>query len=1049
LKYYDLNDETLVMLTLAGEVCAYEVLVVRYEKAVTAAAFRVTGSKYMAQDAAQDAFITAWMKLDMLHEPSKYRSWVCRIAANLAKNTVRRYADYIDLSEVENYISDDGRENDPMYLFEAKEERRMLHEEISELPEKVRTVIRLHYFEGLSIVEIADRLRISQGTVKAQLHDGRKRLRKELCAMNENINDTLVQKVMKKVEELKLWQYKSSKNGFEAVYGDVLAEVEQLPESSDKYHALADVLVRGWWWLPGDKNDALFGRIRDAAINGKNDDVMGFVVKRESMKLHGKERISFIRDKQIPLLETHGFTKTLGYQWFTLGESYLYEKEFENGYEAFAKATEILTPSDRYYALAKEALGSGKVYEEKYKDKNTDHFIIASAVSDLRRADGELRYYDGYFCGWGYIRTLNWQNAKIFENASKCDGYFYREGMSVSDVYEGSDGSKLIFAEDGVRIDTACGSFEDCHKWVTEKKDFTYVTYYKRGVGIVKQECIDTYQTDVHILKAYYVNGDGYLPLCEGNFWEYDSSYNEKFVYHTLSCRVAYSEENRTLVTSTFEFDRLGYDESSWVEMMGQIREDYFDSEKHKVCDISYPMQKVAELAETPLQKAHTKVALSVAKRIIETNKEYTPDCTATGHWNFFGYHDLPKNDDGSLSLGSIYRWNFELKYFSGGSSYPLLYNHVYGLLEDVTERIWDDRWQIGYEDTYEFLMWGVHNVKTTVKCEAVGSITTAAGTFEGCMKLSLDTVGCSDGVEYFNGKKEYYFAEGVGIVRTVNRYYSNTMEAVYELTAYEGRAEGYFPVADGLFRRYEALELCDGYEASSEYTYVSDGKGGTVILSDRAGIKNKIPNITEYSTIHGEVVEEELWNAKKRDEARLRHDVNNFRIMCHFLGRDSRYWAMPKKAAEWNKHRMKVIEGFSADCEVPEAWLGFYIATCFRTACAIFGCKDEALKEEGYEYLERTFELLPKWMAIPDGTLLSTGEEYIFGGVRIPKGGEVIELPDGRREPLADMWMFWQGKDTVYYGLTAKKGWEWFDPVRNEERYKDYILRIKQLMSK
>ena len=52
--------------------------------------------------------------------------------------------------------------------------------------------------------------------------------------MNEKCGDTLVQRVMKKVEELKLWQMKNSKNGFAAVYADVLREVESLPESDVK-----------------------------------------------------------------------------------------------------------------------------------------------------------------------------------------------------------------------------------------------------------------------------------------------------------------------------------------------------------------------------------------------------------------------------------------------------------------------------------------------------------------------------------------------------------------------------------------------------------------------------------------------------------------------------------------------------------------------------------------------------------------------------------------------------------------------------------------------
>ncbi|MCI8386840.1 MAG: hypothetical protein HFE63_00035 [Clostridiales bacterium] len=67
--YQELNDKNLILLTLAGEQNAYEILVVRYEKLVVSAAYSVTHSKFMAEDAAQDAFVSAWMKLNMLREP--------------------------------------------------------------------------------------------------------------------------------------------------------------------------------------------------------------------------------------------------------------------------------------------------------------------------------------------------------------------------------------------------------------------------------------------------------------------------------------------------------------------------------------------------------------------------------------------------------------------------------------------------------------------------------------------------------------------------------------------------------------------------------------------------------------------------------------------------------------------------------------------------------------------------------------------------------------------------------------------------------------------
>ena len=68
------QDETLVMLTLAGDETAYEALVTRYQKSAIASALSVTKNQFMAEDAAQDAFVTAWMKLNTLQEPQKFGS---------------------------------------------------------------------------------------------------------------------------------------------------------------------------------------------------------------------------------------------------------------------------------------------------------------------------------------------------------------------------------------------------------------------------------------------------------------------------------------------------------------------------------------------------------------------------------------------------------------------------------------------------------------------------------------------------------------------------------------------------------------------------------------------------------------------------------------------------------------------------------------------------------------------------------------------------------------------------------------------------------------
>ena len=130
------TDETLVMLTLAGDQDAYGVLVSRCQKAVIAAAHYVTKNHFMAQDAAQDAFVSAWMKLDTLREPEKFCSWVCRIAANCARNMIARYRSYLPLEAAEGQLNPEDPSLDPAELCARKEEQSEVGKSLLTLPEK-------------------------------------------------------------------------------------------------------------------------------------------------------------------------------------------------------------------------------------------------------------------------------------------------------------------------------------------------------------------------------------------------------------------------------------------------------------------------------------------------------------------------------------------------------------------------------------------------------------------------------------------------------------------------------------------------------------------------------------------------------------------------------------------------------------------------------------------------------------------------------------------------------------------------------------------------
>lgn len=1047
--YQNETDETLVMLTLAGEQCAYEILVLRYQRAVISAAMSVTRNQFMAEDAAQDAFVTAWMKLNTLQESAKFGVWVCRIAKNCALNMITRYRSFLPLDVVENLdVADDPMQN-PAELYVFSEERDELNKSIGKLPEKVREIICLYYFEGLSIAEIADRMRIAEGTVKWQLHDGRKRIRKELCAMNEKYSDTLVQRVMKKVEELKLWQVKNDKSGFEVVYKDVLREVEELPESKDKSHALADVLMRGWWWLPGKKNDALFARIREAAISGKNDDVMEFIVTREDSQVYGGARIEFVRDKQIPMLEKAGFVRTLGREWFWLGYQYFRNGQPEKGQEAYDRVLEILNPSHRYRALVPGARRMEEILSAEYQEKDKYQYCIGDRADELRYVDGILRYWGSEIYGVGSLCSVDREITDVFRNSSHCDGRFFDSSLKVGESVTGTDGSTLTFVSDSETVETPAGVFNGCQLWMTKYASWrgqnTVKSYYKTGVGIVRFEHSEGSPADVRVLKSYRITGgSGLLPLAAGNRWEYADLYDQSVLKSFLSITVTHADEKSVILASENGIERLKYDENSWLDMIQQIRTEYCTEGDHpEIRDVSHAVRRAEELAKTPMEKAHTKAAASVIRRIMDTDPTFHPGCTATGHWNFFAKNIVLKKNN-TLTITHNSRWSFEWKNTGvmGAAEDPILYNDVYGILQDATNCIWSDEWRIGASPIVEYTEYS-RDVRTLVTCEDGGTVTTKAGTFENCLKLSLDIGGMTGGWSYRGGKKVYYFADGVGIVRTENEYCGGLRVAVYELTSYEGKGEGFMPIADGLMRHYDALDLTDGFVGAAEYTYVADDDGEIVIFSDRTGIRELPPPITQYSAIQSEVIEDRLWDEGKHDESRLCHDVNNFHLLCHFFGRPSRHWAAQEKAVAWNKYRLRIMEGLGVNGEVPTAWMGHYSSTAFRTACALFGC---GKKEEGYEYLEKAFDLFPKWERIKEGEEMDVGDPLIYGGIKVVKGKGILLLPDGTKEPITYDYLFGDSCRLMYYGMTAPHGWEWFDSVRGEDRFKKYVEWARKL---
>ncbi len=838
-KYAVMNDETLVEICLLGESGAFEELVMRHENAVMSAAKHVTGSRFTAEDASQDAFVSAWMRLDSLRDRSKFRPWVCAIAKNCAMALVTRYKSVvpdISLHLVENEELSDNPDPELSALISSENDEE-LHALVDALGEKLRETIRLHYFEGYSVAEIADLLSVPVGTVKWRLAEGRKQLRKGYGIVEKeyNENEALVSRVMRQVEELKLWQLRSDKTGFEEAYANVLAAVEELEESKEKQHMLADVWLRGAWWLPGKENDEVFAQIKEAALAGHNDDVMQAVIGRE-YGYPDDESDKFIRYflDTIPELEADGFRKTLGYAWFWLGYEYRKAGRMDEAFAAFDKVLEVLEPSEVYYAHALAAIRAEKKLVEAKAAGETSAGIHPMGET-YRKIGGKWYFWEE--SGYRAVEYFWDLEAAPMFWLSRCDELIDDPDMKPGDTKTASHGkTTLTFRAADKPVTTPAGTFENCLVFET---DGIYRTesVIAPGVGIVEQT--DRKAGTRFVLTAYKVEGEGRIPFAVGNRWDYHAENPGYQIDDEQTMEIVFASEN--LVTaSVVQFVRKEYNTDTWCGNTLAAREEYSKEYPDKpydnlLADVEQYLVGAERTAKSRREKVHTEVANKVMRRIFATDKNFNPDYTEKGRWNFFQPLTIHR-ENGRLAIAddwSVFQFEWKDWYFKDGKScfdmYAIGCNFLYDIVNFALGALWSDKWIPGYEEERKFKQYNTDDVSGRIKVFEDEAVETPVGSFPACRHLVADMQG---GLGYWSGHTEFWYAEGVGLVkflRTVTECGEPWRNAIWLLTEYRGTGEGFFPAADGFFRKYEAQGLENGYHGSVEYTYLEDEQGLTI----------------------------------------------------------------------------------------------------------------------------------------------------------------------------------------------------------------------------
>lgn len=181
--YRETADTALVEQSVAGDQAAFAELVRRYRTQVFRLAASILGQGFAheAEDVAQDVMLRVYHALKTFRGDSSFGSWVYRIAYNHALNfkARMRYTAPHAGDDALAVLPAGGR--GPEADVQAAERRRAVMACTAELPDVYQSALRLHYWLGASMAEIAELLDVSENTVKSYLHRARGLLRSMLA----------------------------------------------------------------------------------------------------------------------------------------------------------------------------------------------------------------------------------------------------------------------------------------------------------------------------------------------------------------------------------------------------------------------------------------------------------------------------------------------------------------------------------------------------------------------------------------------------------------------------------------------------------------------------------------------------------------------------------------------------------------------------------------------------------------------------------------------------------------------------------------------------
>ena len=175
--------ETLIQRCLKGDQLAWEAIVRQYRRKVFNVAYKFVGRHDEAEDLTQDIFLKIFKSLSTFDSRANFQTWLISVSRNLCIDhyrSVRKERETINRDVDASELMPIAKGQSQIAMLEQRDRVELLREAMSALPSTLRTAVLMRDIQELSYHEIAEQLKLPEGTVKSRINRGRNELARQI-----------------------------------------------------------------------------------------------------------------------------------------------------------------------------------------------------------------------------------------------------------------------------------------------------------------------------------------------------------------------------------------------------------------------------------------------------------------------------------------------------------------------------------------------------------------------------------------------------------------------------------------------------------------------------------------------------------------------------------------------------------------------------------------------------------------------------------------------------------------------------------------------------